>query len=282
MRLTKQEMKPYEARLRRSKTLPKYDITIKPLAERQVAFALPLALRQVDVWAAGRWLTCDDNAAYLPSFTASVERSLGRLLTGPEGLNLSRPYTELSVADNLCRMLAAADAGDNRDYLSYRFLGWGPTTDNVSAVLFREGGTVFIPFSFWRESHHEPSELGRVFVAELPERELLSVLHRAAWARWSGGGVSRSPSLHRLRLTLRACPSDFPGRLAACAVASDRYRPAGRPPLRAVLGILPGAAPPRASCPRKTARLAHPSSAPSRAGRTRLTRVASGPTLERL
>jgi transposase len=32
VRLTKKEMKPYEARLLRSETLPKYDITIKPLA----------------------------------------------------------------------------------------------------------------------------------------------------------------------------------------------------------------------------------------------------------
>jgi len=32
VRLTKKEMKPYEARLLRSKTLPKYDITIKPLS----------------------------------------------------------------------------------------------------------------------------------------------------------------------------------------------------------------------------------------------------------
>jgi hypothetical protein len=37
VRLSKKEMKPYEARLQRSKTLPKYDITIKPLqAVRQV------------------------------------------------------------------------------------------------------------------------------------------------------------------------------------------------------------------------------------------------------
>ena len=37
VRLTKKEMKPYEARLQRSKTLPKYDITIKPRpAETQV------------------------------------------------------------------------------------------------------------------------------------------------------------------------------------------------------------------------------------------------------
>ena len=37
VRLTKKEMKPYEARLERSKTLPKYDIVIKPkAADRQV------------------------------------------------------------------------------------------------------------------------------------------------------------------------------------------------------------------------------------------------------
>ncbi len=33
-RLTKKEMKPYEARLERSKTLPKYDITIRPSRPR--------------------------------------------------------------------------------------------------------------------------------------------------------------------------------------------------------------------------------------------------------
>ena len=39
VRLSKKEMKPYEARLQRSATRPKYDITIKPQpsAERQVA-----------------------------------------------------------------------------------------------------------------------------------------------------------------------------------------------------------------------------------------------------
>jgi transposase len=38
VRLTKAQMKPYEARLERSEALPKYDITIKPLAaQRQVA-----------------------------------------------------------------------------------------------------------------------------------------------------------------------------------------------------------------------------------------------------
>jgi hypothetical protein len=59
---------------------------------------------------------------------------------------------------------------------------WGPTTDNFLAVLFREEGVGSIPLAFWREDHHEPSELGKIFDAELPERELLWVLHEAAWA----------------------------------------------------------------------------------------------------
>ena len=39
VRLSKKEMKPFEARLERSATLPKYDVTIKPLqsADQQVA-----------------------------------------------------------------------------------------------------------------------------------------------------------------------------------------------------------------------------------------------------
>ena len=37
VKLTRSQMKPYEARLQRSKTLPKYDITIKPRQDaRQV------------------------------------------------------------------------------------------------------------------------------------------------------------------------------------------------------------------------------------------------------
>jgi len=139
------------------------------------------SLRRVDIWAADRCLTCDCNSAFLPSFTASVANSLGHLLTNPENLVFHRPYAEMSVSDNLSRMLTAAEAGNNQKYLSYRFLDWGPTTDNISAVLFRENDKVFIPFSFWRESHHDPSELGQVFVAELPERELLWVLHSTAW-----------------------------------------------------------------------------------------------------
>src|SRR5262245_12029623 len=110
-------------------------------------------LRRVDVWAAGQWLTFDDNHAFVPHFAGSLQHALGSLLTDPQGGHFGRPYPDLSVADNYFRLQGEAEAGDNRAYLAYRFMAWGPTTDNVSALLFREGGTAFVPFSFWRADH---------------------------------------------------------------------------------------------------------------------------------
>lgn len=150
-------------------------------------------LRQVDIYAAGRWLTCDDSHAYLPHFADCMMQAVARLLDDDAGERFRRPYPELSPADNHRRLSAEADAGDNGAYLRYRFMDWGPTTDNVSAHLFVSDGIASIPFSFWRPDHHDPSELGQVFVAELPERELTRVLHQAAWELAVGASHNQMP-----------------------------------------------------------------------------------------
>lgn len=138
-------------------------------------------LRDVDIYAAGRWLTCDDCHAFLPHFTDCLMGAVARLLDDDVEERWRRPFPELSPADNHRRLSADGEAGDNSEYLRYRFmLNWGPTTDNVSAHLFISDGIASIPFSFWRPEHHDPSELGQVFVAELPVRELTRVLHQAA------------------------------------------------------------------------------------------------------
>ncbi len=148
--------------------------------------------RRVDVWAAGRWLTCDDNNVYVPFFAGCLQHAVGCLLSDPQHRR-GRPHPEQSVADNYRRLRADAEA-DNAEYLSYRFMHWGPTADNVSMLLFREGGTAYLPFSFWRPDHHVPAELGQVFVAELPEWELAGVLHDAAWAiMWDWADRSKWP-----------------------------------------------------------------------------------------
>ncbi|MDY3554391.1 hypothetical protein R5W24_003513 [Gemmata sp. JC717] len=151
------------------------------------------AVRVVDVYAAGRRLTCDDNHAYVPHFAGELERSVRALLDGPQYRGVGRPFAELSPADNHRRLCADA-VTDNGQYLDYRFMDWGPTADNVSMHYFREGDTAFLPFSFWRANHHDSSELGQVFVAELPWRELACVLHEAAWAlMWAWADRSRWP-----------------------------------------------------------------------------------------
>jgi hypothetical protein len=146
--------------------------------------------RRVDVWAADHWLTCDDNHAFVSPFIGKLKGTLGRLLRDPQySVKMGRPFPELSPGENHKRLCADA-VTDNTEYLYYSFMDWGETTDKVRMHLFREGGTAFLPFSFWRETHHDSSELGQVFVAELTEWELLSVLHEAAWAMmwdWANG-----------------------------------------------------------------------------------------------
>lgn len=135
-------------------------------------------MRQVDLYAADRWLTCDDNDVYVPQFIGALSATVGAFLTDSSAMKIGRPYADLSVADNHLRLCE----GNNDYYLAYRFMDWGPTTDNVRMHLFRENGTALLAFSFWREDHHDPAELGQVFVAELPELELARMIHDASWA----------------------------------------------------------------------------------------------------
>ena len=128
-------------------------------------------LRRVDLWAAGRWWTCDDNIAYLPQFCMSVQDSIRWLRSG---CDLTQPFPHADAAEAHRRLLAIDDGSREQ----FWFPRWGPTTDNVTAHVFRVGDRLAIPFEFWRPAHPQPEELGKVFVAELPEVELVSVLEQ--------------------------------------------------------------------------------------------------------
>jgi hypothetical protein len=128
-------------------------------------------LRRVDLWAAGRWWTCDDNIAYLPQFCMSVQDSIRWLRSG---CDLAQPFPDVGAAEAHRRLLAVDDGSREQ----FWFPLWGPTTDNVTAHVFRVGDQLTIPFEFWRPAHPRPEELGMVFVAELPEFELLGVLEQ--------------------------------------------------------------------------------------------------------
>jgi hypothetical protein len=136
-------------------------------------------IRVVELWAAGRELCCDDDHAFVPQFCTAVEATITWLLSDHDR---SFPHAELSPEDNHRRL----QAGEYEDRSRYFFMDWGPTTDSVSSYLFRRGTDAIITFEFWRPTHPRPDERGRVFVAELPERELLRSLHQAVCVLRSG------------------------------------------------------------------------------------------------
>ncbi|QEL16987.1 hypothetical protein [Limnoglobus roseus] len=128
-------------------------------------------LRRVDLWAADRWWTCDDNIVFVPQFCLSVCDSLAWLRSGSD---LSQPFPEADAAESHRRLLAVDDGSREK----FWFPQWGPTTDNITAHVFRAGDWLTIPFEYWRTRHHRPDEMGRVFVAEMPQIELIEVLEQ--------------------------------------------------------------------------------------------------------
>ncbi|MFI7060162.1 hypothetical protein ACIBL3_04190 [Kribbella sp. NPDC050124] len=144
------------------------------------------ALRRVDLWAGGEWLTCDDNMAFVPQFRRSVARTAAWLRAG-HGWAL--PFAGLSAAAAHRRLIAGTGREEEDDALRRRFHfgDWGPTTDNVEAFLFRDGERLEITWQFWREEHllRHPAHVGMVFAVEIGAGELaglledlVAVLHR--------------------------------------------------------------------------------------------------------
>ncbi|MFI9781364.1 hypothetical protein ACIHCV_43310 [Streptomyces sp. NPDC051956] len=64
----------------------------------------------------------------------------------------------------------------------FRVLLWGPTTDNVTAYLFREEDHLVITLEFWREEHllSHPEDADAVFVVEIPAEEFIGILEGIA------------------------------------------------------------------------------------------------------
>ncbi|WP_329111984.1 hypothetical protein [Streptomyces sp. NBC_01353] len=145
----------------------------------------PAPLCRVDLWAAGKWLTCDDNMAYVPQSRRDVLDTPAWLRSG-EGSPL--PFAGLSAEATHRRLVQRA--GDDDPEAEYQLRGrfrvllWGPTTDNVTAYLFREEDRLVITLSFWRGEHLlcHPEDAGVVFVVEIPSEEFVGILEGIAAA----------------------------------------------------------------------------------------------------
>ncbi|MGW1463564.1 hypothetical protein ACWCPT_04305 [Streptomyces sp. NPDC002308] len=142
------------------------------------------SLRRVDLWAAGQWLTCDDNMAFVGQFRSDVVETVAWLRSGASS---PLPFDGLSPEATHRRLMHRAGAEDEteEEYRLrswFRVLSWGPTTDNVTAHLFGDADRLVLTLQFWREEHlvRQPDHAGRVFVAEVPTEEFVGILEDLA------------------------------------------------------------------------------------------------------
>ncbi len=132
----------------------------------------PPALRVIDLWAAGTWLTTDDNTAYVPSFSWYMRRDAERVRRRDVPPS---PFPG-RAPEEVFRLLHA----DETEFrVQFWFLRWSETVDNVSAYAYLDGDLVIV-FQFWRTTHPFPDDLGKVFVARIPPDEFAAVVEEAA------------------------------------------------------------------------------------------------------
>jgi hypothetical protein len=129
-------------------------------------------LRRVDLWAAERRLTRQDNMVFLPQFCGDVENAIEKLQSGHD---FSLPFPGLSPEETY-RHIRNLDDDSRERFESFWFLRWGPTTDAISPYVFRTGARLSITFEFHRETHPIPEERNVIFVADVLETEFIGVL----------------------------------------------------------------------------------------------------------
>ncbi|MGA3525400.1 hypothetical protein [Melissospora conviva] len=132
----------------------------------------PHQLRAVDLWAAGKRLTTDDNWAFLPFFSRVMRSSAAQVRRRDV-----KPCPFPGRAPEEIFRLLHADETEFRE--QFWFMQWGETVDNVSTYAYLDDDLVIV-FAFWRADHPFPDDLGKVFVARIPPEEFVATVEEAA------------------------------------------------------------------------------------------------------
>jgi hypothetical protein len=137
----------------------------------------PHALRTVDLWAAGKWLTTSDNTAYVPAFSYAIRTAAAQV----RRRDVSPSPFPRHPPEEVFRLLRTiAKRGESDLPERFWLMHWGPNTDNLTSYVHLDGDDLVILFSFWRRDHPFPEDLGRIFVARVPADEFATVLEQAA------------------------------------------------------------------------------------------------------
>jgi hypothetical protein len=144
------------------------------------------ALRTVDLWAAGKWLTTDDNVAYVPSFSRYMRLDAERV----RRRDVQPCPSPGRALEEIFRSLHTDKTGFREQFW---FMRWSETLDNVSAYAYLDDDLVIV-FQFWRTSHPFPEDLGKAFLARLPPDEFVEIVEEAADLLDAGSSVGDSTS----------------------------------------------------------------------------------------
>ncbi|MEV6929102.1 hypothetical protein AB0M46_32060 [Dactylosporangium sp. NPDC051485] len=130
-------------------------------------------LRTVDLWLAGKRLTVDDNAAYVPSVRHAMRTTAARVRRRDLA---PRPFPDRSPEETFGVLLANQTGFRER----YWFLNLTEIVDNTTRYAWLDGDRLVVVFAFWRPTHPEPSEIDLPFVAKLGPDDLAAALEAAA------------------------------------------------------------------------------------------------------
>lgn len=123
-------------------------------------------VRVVDIWAGGKWLTCHDNAAYVPTLVRCM-RGTAELVRRREVPR--RPFPWRSPAE-VFRLLSANDREWRERFWLLR--DWDEILDNVETYTWLDDSLV-VACRIWRPSRTE------VFVARVPPDEFVATIDGA-------------------------------------------------------------------------------------------------------
>ncbi|HEX4909540.1 MAG TPA: hypothetical protein VFV64_02115 [Permianibacter sp.] len=140
-------------------------------------------LRKVDIFIGGRNVCCDDNCVYLPHFAARLKDVVADHSMKDNSWKYERYLAGMTVEQIHTFLMSTRDSEsenygleDDRLYPYYRFLDWGPTTDNLTSFLFPFGNELYLTYEFWRDAHKPKEDVGRVFGVSTSQHQIVSAI----------------------------------------------------------------------------------------------------------
>lgn len=140
------------------------------------------SLKVVDIIIGNRYVSCDDNTVYLPQFINDVKSTLKSLqhidYTTYDKYYKNKTIEEIHqfISSNWEEGSESFDIEDGQIYSLHRFMDWGPTTDNITSLLFLYKNELILTYQFWREGHDVKEEINRVNYIKVNKLNLIEIL----------------------------------------------------------------------------------------------------------